>query len=188
MTATAILDAARDVLVEHGLHAPMELIASRAGVAVGTLYNHFSDRKTLIDALLEDLREQLREDLAAAAEANAEQPVKQQLQAMLAAFFDSWSLIFLIIKQGEQMPDAKKRAHIRQRITEQFGEVLDRGRREGILLPDTDGLYAVALQGLMHSVFSFAADEPKKVSRERAVELVTDLFFQGASVPRVKYT
>src|SRR3954462_8190003 len=50
----AILAAAESTFAEDGLHsARMETIASRAGMAVGTLYNFFKDRETLIEALIE---------------------------------------------------------------------------------------------------------------------------------------
>src|SRR3954453_22677342 len=48
----AMLAAAEQVFAEQGLHgASMQQIAERAGVAVGTLYNHFKDREALLDAL-----------------------------------------------------------------------------------------------------------------------------------------
>src|SRR5262245_42740063 len=49
----AILGAARDVFAEHGLEAPLEEIARRAGVGIGTLYRRFPTRLDLIDAILE---------------------------------------------------------------------------------------------------------------------------------------
>jgi AcrR family transcriptional regulator len=56
-----ILSAARDVFVERGPGAPLEEIASRAGVGIGTLYRRFADRKYLmrdvvLDALVQTRR------------------------------------------------------------------------------------------------------------------------------------
>src|SRR5439155_24293704 len=48
----AILDAAEEAFARHGMDAPMEAIASLAGVAVGTLYNHFDSRAALLEALM----------------------------------------------------------------------------------------------------------------------------------------
>lgn len=47
-----LLAAARAVLGEHGLDAPLEDVARRAGVSIGTLYNHFADRSALVAAIL----------------------------------------------------------------------------------------------------------------------------------------
>ena len=49
-----ILAAARDVFVERGPGAPLDEIAKRAGVGIGTLYRHFADRQTLMLAVILD--------------------------------------------------------------------------------------------------------------------------------------
>ena len=49
-----ILAAARDLFVERGPSAPLEDIARRAGVGIGTLYRRFSDRETLMRAVVLD--------------------------------------------------------------------------------------------------------------------------------------
>ncbi|WP_248964751.1 TetR/AcrR family transcriptional regulator [Sphaerisporangium perillae] len=46
-----IVTAAAAVVAERGIEAPMEVIARRAGVGVGTLYRRFPDRNALIAAL-----------------------------------------------------------------------------------------------------------------------------------------
>jgi len=48
----AIVAAAREVFSEQGLEAPLEEIARRAGVGIGTLYRRFPTRVDLIDAVL----------------------------------------------------------------------------------------------------------------------------------------
>ena len=59
-TRAAILAAAEEVFAARGLRgARMEAIASRAGVAVGTLYNHFQDREALLSALIQSRRQAL---------------------------------------------------------------------------------------------------------------------------------
>jgi AcrR family transcriptional regulator len=50
----AILAAAREVFAEHGLEAPLEEIALRAGVGIATLYRRFPDREHLVAAALLD--------------------------------------------------------------------------------------------------------------------------------------
>jgi AcrR family transcriptional regulator len=47
-----LLVAAREAFAAAGLDASLEAIAARAGVSVGTLYNHFGGRLELIDAAL----------------------------------------------------------------------------------------------------------------------------------------
>lgn len=50
----AILTAARTVFAEHGLDAPLEEIAARAGVGIATLYRRFPAREQLVAAALVD--------------------------------------------------------------------------------------------------------------------------------------
>jgi AcrR family transcriptional regulator len=46
-----IVEAAAEVVAERGVNAPMQAIAKRAGVGVGTVYRRFPDRAALIAAL-----------------------------------------------------------------------------------------------------------------------------------------
>jgi AcrR family transcriptional regulator len=64
----AIVAAARDVFAEHGLEAPLEEIAQRAGVGIATLYRRFPVREQLVAAALID---KVTQYAAAAAEAAA---------------------------------------------------------------------------------------------------------------------
>src|SRR5271154_7070494 len=50
-TATAILDAAAQVLSEHGSRANMADVAAAAGVSRATLYRYYPHREALLDAL-----------------------------------------------------------------------------------------------------------------------------------------
>ncbi|QFG23402.1 TetR/AcrR family transcriptional regulator [Actinomadura sp. WMMB 499] len=49
-----LLAAASAVFAERGLDAPLEEIARRAGVSIGTLYNHFPTRQSFCAALFPD--------------------------------------------------------------------------------------------------------------------------------------
>lgn len=53
------------MLVEHGTQASMARIASRAGVATGSLYNHFENKEVLIRAVYDDLARVVEDNLVA---------------------------------------------------------------------------------------------------------------------------
>jgi AcrR family transcriptional regulator len=57
---TAILDAARSLIREHGPQVSAEKIAQRAGVSTATVYNLIGPREQLLGLLLSDLFEGLR--------------------------------------------------------------------------------------------------------------------------------
>jgi AcrR family transcriptional regulator len=63
-----LLAAARDVLVERGTGAPLDEVARRAGVGIGTLYRRFPDRAALLRAVVVDALERTAAVAAAALE------------------------------------------------------------------------------------------------------------------------
>jgi AcrR family transcriptional regulator len=83
---TALLEAAEDVAAARGIDATtIAAIADRAGVAVGTLYNYFSDRDQLLASLFKMRREQLLPRVQAAAREAQRLPFERRLRAFLAA-------------------------------------------------------------------------------------------------------
>ena len=50
----AILTAAREVFARDGVAAPIDSVAARAGVGVGTLYRHFPTKQALFQAIMVD--------------------------------------------------------------------------------------------------------------------------------------
>ncbi|NKY43015.1 TetR/AcrR family transcriptional regulator [Nocardia cerradoensis] len=55
----SLLAAADTVFAEGGVDAPLEQVARRAGVGIGTLYGHFATRRALVAALLSERNETL---------------------------------------------------------------------------------------------------------------------------------
>ncbi len=63
-----VLGAARHLFVERGIDCPLDEIAKRAGVGIGTLYRRFGDRDALVRAVLRDALETSLASAEAAAE------------------------------------------------------------------------------------------------------------------------
>lgn len=60
-TKSAIVDAARELMLEHGYEATtMERIAARAGVAVQTVYKHFGSKPAIVRAFIDQARQSPR--------------------------------------------------------------------------------------------------------------------------------
>jgi AcrR family transcriptional regulator len=67
-TRRRILDAARELYVEHGWAAtPLDDVARAAGVTKGAVYHHFSDKVALLRALYEDQEQHSIEGFVATA-------------------------------------------------------------------------------------------------------------------------
>jgi AcrR family transcriptional regulator len=64
-----ILDAAEAVFTSEGLSVPVDVVAAKAGVGIGTLYRHFPTKEALFEAIvatkLDELVAKVREVLAA---------------------------------------------------------------------------------------------------------------------------
>lgn len=56
---TLLLEAAKELFAERGLHVSLDDIAKRAGVGVGTAYRRFGSRSELIEALFDERVEQM---------------------------------------------------------------------------------------------------------------------------------
>jgi AcrR family transcriptional regulator len=67
-----ILSAARDVFVERGPNAPLDEVAARAGVGIGTLYRRFPDRAALLHAVVLDVLQRVADEARAALDEEAD--------------------------------------------------------------------------------------------------------------------
>jgi AcrR family transcriptional regulator len=130
----AIVAAARQVFCDHGLEAPLEEIARRAGVGIATLYRRFPSRVELLDAVLTD---------------NLQAHVEAAEQAL--AMDDPWEGFSFYLEQtcrlqaadrglndvmGMRFPRATAVEAAKSRLYELAGQVVDRAQQSGQLRAD----------------------------------------------------
>lgn len=120
---TAILDAARLLFAERGLHVPLSAIAREAGVGQGVLYRHFPNRLDLAFAVFDENLDEL-ETLAAEPSPDALRRVWRRLVEMMV---DSNAFVELAI-EGSRQTSAWPGAH---RLPALFAAALDRAQRSG---------------------------------------------------------
>jgi len=130
----AIIAAARQVFCDHGLEAPLEEIARRAGVGIGTLYRRFPSRVELLDAVLAETV-QAHVDVAERALA-IDDPwdgfsyyleATCRLQAANRGLNDA---------MGMRFPRATSLEAAKTRLFELVGELVRRAQASGQLRPD----------------------------------------------------
>jgi AcrR family transcriptional regulator len=130
-----ILEAAEVVFAAEGIEAPVDTIAEKAGVGVGTLYRHFPTKEKLCEAILLDRLAALTAD--ARALADAADPA--------AAFFDflhhfadegaaKRDLIVAVMGAGVQFELSA--AEVKEELREAVGVLLTRAQSVGAVRPD----------------------------------------------------
>lgn len=79
-----IVAAAAEVFTERGMDAPLDEIATRAGVGPGTLYRHFATREDLIDAVVKSWVAQV--DAAANEAVESDLPTREVLHKWFSTY------------------------------------------------------------------------------------------------------
>ena len=162
-TAQAILAAAEEVVADQGLHsAHVGDIAARAGVAVGTLYNHFKDREALLTGLLEARRAELLARLDQAVREAHDRPFRDKLQALLRAMLanaQDHRKLFSILWQAEMgslqetLPSAcHKPADLMREIFARVDKIMKQGLRDGEVRADMSDLASVLFMGMVRAL------------------------------------
>lgn len=151
-----LLAAGTQVFSERGLDAPLEEVARRAGVSIGTLYNHFPTREAFLTAILP-------ERLA---------PLDAVIEASLAAP-DPWDG-FVGFLEGLFALQARDRG-LNDAVTRQFpgtdgvnaecprgflsaARIIERAKDAGQLRPDFDAQDLVIMVWAMSQVIRESAD------------------------------
>ena len=190
-TSQAILQAAEQAIGELGFAAArIEDVASRAGVSVGTVYNHFDDRDALIEALVSRRREELAERIDEALRRPAPSGFAGQLEAFVRALlehFEAHRAFLSALLEGEhgrtRAPEARRGAKPNAAILEiirRAEKIVKRGRAEGALREAGSELFPVYLVGAVRGALLHELHEPSTGPlADRAPEIVR-FFLQGA--------
>ncbi len=150
----SILAAAEELIAKHGLHdAALALIAKRAGVAVGTLYNYFTDRDALIRALFESRRATLRPRLLAAISAGADLPFEARLRGFLRAVLEAFESHRAFLKVAVENEHLKPSASTTpQDLLAGVRDVVAAGVAEGVIAPGKAELLPLLITAALKSI------------------------------------
>ena len=182
-TSRAILAAAEEVFAADGLQARMERIAAEAGVAVGTLYNHFEDRAALVRSLVLSRRGALLSRVDEALAGAREAPVAEQLRAFFTAVEEHarvhGRLLSVLMQAGEGPGQARPPKTLLAELAKRASRIVSRGVAAGELRADPANVFAPALVGIARVVLVRVlegAGEPGEASAA-----IVDLFLRGAA-------
>jgi AcrR family transcriptional regulator len=164
-----VLIAAEQVFAELGLKAPVEEIARRAGVGVGTLFRHFPTKEALAVAVLDSMHDGLTEHLERALKVASPRAALFELCLSLSEYQGRHRAL------AEQMalkhPRKGSQAG-REKIYECIAELVRRGQAAGDFRPDIGPADVVVLiAGISQAAL---IDEQSSRLRERYVTIIID--------------
>lgn len=175
-----LVHAAAAVFAERGLDAPLEVIARRAGVSIGTLYNRFPNRQALIDAVLPDrIADLLRVGDRAVAADDPWQGLVDYLEAVCRFQVGDRGLAGVLFRRIESA-DALHAAC--DHSLAQAAVVIERAQRHGSLRADlavTDLMLLTWANGRVAEITADAAPDAWR----RALALTLDGLRAGAAHP-----
>jgi AcrR family transcriptional regulator len=129
-----IVAAARAAFAADGIEVPVEEIARRAGVGMGTLYRHFPAKEDLIDAVLEDA---FAAFISAAEQALAEEDAWAGLRSFLERVFalhvENRGLKDIIATRAHGRARAEA---MRRRMRPLLRSLIERAQAQGALRDD----------------------------------------------------
>jgi AcrR family transcriptional regulator len=170
-----LLDAALALFVEEGPDAPLEAVAKRAGVGIGTLYRHFATREALVEAAY---RSEVAHLCAAAADLLRDRPADEALAAFMDRFVDyaatKRGLKSMLMAVSESGSDVF--ADTRTQITAAVAMLVDAGRAAGTIRSDVDADDVLRAMGVVWSLPPGAEEQARRV-----LMLVMDGLRHGAA-------
>ena len=130
-----LLDAAIDLILEVGAEPPLDAIARRAEVGIGTLYRHFPDREHLLAVVAE--RVLARAVDAAETALQSDDPVRSYLHAAVEQGVGVLNLLQPVLDR----PDWSDQ---RDRIAPLLEQIAEQGQASGRLRPEVRAIDLVA--------------------------------------------
>lgn len=182
-TARAIQAAAENVFADKGIRdARMEEIAARAGVSVGTLYNHFEDRDALLAELLESRRKELAQRIDKAMAESAGLPFEGQLQQFVLTVFEHFEhhrpFCSIMLESDAQSLMRPSPALLELRARSEA--LVRRGVQKRALRADRASLWPIMLMSAIKAVLLYELRNPGAFHVAERAGAAVEFFLQGA--------
>lgn len=150
---------------------PMERVAARAGVAVGTLYNYFENRESLVTAVLQRRHAELDEHLTA--QQLATRPFPESLAVLVGAtlaHFRQHARFFVLVMQQERTQSRRPGHGPGMRIVLTHARTVVEGARELAAMREQPALHAELVVGCLRAGLLWLLAERRTAAMWAAVE------------------
>ncbi len=178
-----LLSAARSVFGHKGYHAAkVGDIARAAGVAKGTVYLYFDDKRSIFEELIDTLFMRLSAAiLRVDTNADVAAQVKHNVRAILSVLVDDPDTMRMLFAHANGL-DAKfsaKIASFYRGLRDMLADSLRDGQTTGLVRQGDAELYASFTLGALKEILMGMTDEQNTRSREEIVEVVFELLCGG---------
>lgn len=183
-TVQAIADAAEEVFAQRGLkEARIEEIAARAGVSVGTVYNHFEDRGALLAGLVERRRAELARKLDAALAQAADRPFPEQLRRFVGTLFEHFEghREFLAIMLESDTARLSQPSEAMRELRRHADALVAAGVRGRALRKEGADLWGALLLGAVRALLVDELRRPGRLTVAQRADAAAGYFLRGAS-------
>jgi AcrR family transcriptional regulator len=141
-----VLAAAADLFAADGLEIPIDRIAERAGVGVGTVYRHFPTKEALYEAIVVDrINVMVASARALLAESSPETAFYEFLDYLVAQFLKNSDLLRAISDAGIEF--AVLGAEAKKDLEAAVADLLAAAQRAGSVREDVTATVVLALIG-----------------------------------------
>jgi AcrR family transcriptional regulator len=170
-----VLEVAQAVFAAEGLAVPIDEIARRAGLGVGTLYRHFPTKEALFAAIVITRMEEIVADARAQLEAKSP---GQAFFAFLRRVFDGWGqkkdFHDALASAGADLKDI---ARVKEEMYRAMNKLLERAQGAGAVRADISVKEILALIG-----GAYASIERQGIS-EKGRDRMLAVVFDGLRAP-----
>jgi AcrR family transcriptional regulator len=182
MMKDTIFEAAGSVLAQYGTGGiTMDRVATKAGLATGSLYNYFEDKGDLlrflcariVEPLLQVIEERVKTDL----------PAPQKLEQIVRAAGDHGvkhkGLIRLLARSDQE---SEVRRTVRARLLEIVTRVFERGILDGSFRPHKSAQTGRMFLGLLSELLELQASDASSAEVNEYVEVLVDVIHNRFSI------
>jgi AcrR family transcriptional regulator len=182
-TRQAILDAAQTVFERGVARARMEDVAAEAGVAVGTLYNHFTDRRSLFEAVMEARQAEFRAAMDASVAHTESEPFEKRLECFFLsalALLERHRMFLLAAREYEEESCRFSRGPALRALRESAGVLVTKALETGELRSDEGDLYPLIIVGILRGAAGAVALGETREPLDRLSRRLAQCFLKGA--------
>jgi AcrR family transcriptional regulator len=162
-----LVAAARDAFAQDGASTSLEEIARRAQVGIGTLYRHFPNRQTLLEAVYLDELEALCRSAADLADLPAWDALVAWLHRFVAYLATKQALAQELLNYVDRDADVFRRC--RSGLYAAGEPLIERAQRDGAVRADTNLSEVIQMVG---GIAKIPSSEPEQI--DRILEIALD--------------